>query len=47
MPYYIAKNSWGTDFGIDGYVHVAIGKNLCGKTHCIDILGNVLNNRYI
>lgn len=30
-PYYILKNSWGTDFGIDGYIHVAVENNECGK----------------
>lgn len=29
-PYYIVKNSWGTSFGLDGYLHIAIGNNLCG-----------------
>lgn len=29
-PYYILKNSWGTNFGNDGYIHVAIGNNECG-----------------
>lgn len=28
--YYIVKNTWGREFGIDGYLHIAIGKNLCG-----------------
>lgn len=29
-PYWIVRNSWNTDWGIEGYIHVAIGKNLCG-----------------
>ena len=31
VPYYILRNSWGTDYGINGYLHVAMGNNLCGK----------------
>lgn len=30
IPYYIVRNSWGTGFGIQGYLKIAIGKNLCG-----------------
>ncbi|GAB1601596.1 cathepsin O-like [Argonauta hians] len=30
VPYYIVRNSWGPDFGIDGYLHIAVGNNLCG-----------------
>ncbi|CAK1542513.1 unnamed protein product [Leptosia nina] len=30
VPYYIAKNSWGPSFGLDGYIHLAIGSNICG-----------------
>ncbi|XP_052749688.1 cathepsin O-like isoform X2 [Galleria mellonella] len=29
-PYYIVKNSWGEDFGDEGYVKIAIGHNVCG-----------------
>ncbi|XP_037088275.1 cathepsin O-like [Pollicipes pollicipes] len=30
VPYYIVRNSWGADFGLDGYLHVAVGSDLCG-----------------
>nr|ARV79892.1 cathepsin O [Antheraea pernyi] len=30
VPYYIVKNSWGPDFGINGYLQLAIGSNICG-----------------
>lgn len=30
VPYYIVKNSWGPEFGLNGYLHIAIGNNLCG-----------------
>ncbi|KAM3966024.1 cathepsin O [Aphomia sociella] len=30
VPHYIAKNSWGSDFGLGGYLKLAIGTNVCG-----------------
>jgi len=31
IPHYIARNSWGKSFGDNGYVYIAMGKNICGK----------------
>ncbi|KAJ2941129.1 hypothetical protein O0L34_g10364 [Tuta absoluta] len=30
VPYYIAKNSWGPEFGLSGYLNIAMGSNMCG-----------------
>ncbi|XP_069680512.1 cathepsin O-like [Periplaneta americana] len=30
VPYYIVRNSWGPEFGDDGYLYIAVGENLCG-----------------
>jgi len=31
-PYWIVRNSWGTDWGIHGYIWVEMGHNTCGLT---------------
>lgn len=30
VPFYIVKNSWGSNFGNSGYLKIAIGRNICG-----------------
>lgn len=30
IPYFIVRNTWGPNYGVDGYLKIAIGKNLCG-----------------
>jgi len=29
-PYWIVRNSWATDWGMSGYIHLEYGKNTCG-----------------
>jgi len=29
-PYWIVRNSWNTDWGLDGYIHLKMGDNTCG-----------------
>jgi hypothetical protein len=29
-PYWIVRNTFGSDWGIGGYIHLAMGSNLCG-----------------
>ncbi|KAK3921726.1 Cathepsin O [Frankliniella fusca] len=30
IPHYIVRNSWGTAFGDNGYLYLAMGNNMCG-----------------
>jgi len=29
-PYWLVRNSWNTDWGLDGYIHLEMGHNSCG-----------------
>lgn len=45
VPYYIVRNSWGTDFGEDGYLRIKTYDNLCGialSVMALDIVGPYL-----
>jgi len=34
-PYWIVRNSWGTDWGVNGYIWLEYGANTCGLTQMV------------
>lgn len=44
VPFYIVRNSWGTDFGNNGYLYIKYGENVCGKNFFLEgVLFNISN----
>lgn len=42
VPHYIIRNSWGEDFGDNGYMYIAIGSNQCGVAYGVASLSKII-----
>lgn len=42
VPFYIIRNTWGKEFGDDGYVKIKFGKNLCGIANEVSLIHIVI-----
>ena len=38
LPYWIVRNTWGTGWGLDGYVYIKYEGNLCGKAMSASVI---------
>lgn len=38
VPYYIVQNSWGSEYGDNGYVKIEYGNNVCGIANQVAVV---------